>query len=97
MIDSRVEAARVAAGLPGVAVISGTADSILHSGAYGQRGDAPMTLNSVGRIASMTKAIVSATALRLVAQGMLTLDEPISRLIPELAAPSIITGFAETG
>ena len=97
MIDSRIEAARVAAGLPGVAVISGTADSILHSGAYGQRGDAPMTLNSVGRIASMTKAIVSATALRLVAQGMLTLDEPISRLIPELAAPSIITGFAETG
>ena len=97
MIDSRVDAARIKAGLAGVTVMAGTADSIFHSGAYGTRGDAPMTLNSIGRIASMTKAIVSATALRLVAQGKLTLDEPISRLVPELTAPSIITAFSDAG
>lgn len=97
MIDSRIEAARVAAGLPGVAVIAGTVDSILHSGAYGLRGEAVMTLDSVGRIASMTKAITCATALRVVAQGRLSLDAPISKLIPELASPSILTGFSDAG
>ena len=97
MIDSRVEAARITAGLPGVAVIAGSADSIIHSGAYGMRGDAAMTLNSVGRIASMTKAITSATALRVVAQGRLSLDGPIGELVPELASPNILTGFSDAG
>ncbi len=97
MIDSRVDAARIKAGLAGVTVICGTTDEILHSGAYGMRGDQPMTLNSIGRIASMTKAIVSATALRLVARGLLWLDEPIFNLIPELATPNIITGFSDAG
>jgi methyl acetate hydrolase len=97
VIDSRIEAARIAAGLPGVAVIAGTADSILHSGAYGRRGETAMTQNSVGRIASMTKAITAATALRVVAQGRLSLDAPIAEVIPELAQPNILAGFSDSG
>jgi methyl acetate hydrolase len=97
MIDSRIEAVRVSAGLPGVAVIAGTSERILHSGAYGRRGEAEMTPDSIGRIASMTKAITSATALRVVAQGRMTLDGPIGDLIPELAEPQILVGFSDAG
>jgi CubicO group peptidase (beta-lactamase class C family) len=77
--------------------MAATSDRIIHTAAIGSRGDAPMTLDSVGRIASMTKALVSLLALRLVAQGKLALDAPIATLVPELAAPSILTGFDDGG
>ncbi|MDC0711059.1 serine hydrolase [Stigmatella sp. ncwal1] len=42
----------------------------------------PMREDALFRLASMTKTIVSATALSLVDQGQLTLDEPITRWLP---------------
>jgi methyl acetate hydrolase len=97
MIDATLERARAEAGIPGVVAMAATADRVIHQTAIGSRGTAPMTLDSVGRIASMTKAIVSVTALRLVARGALTLDGPIAEVLPELAAPKILTGFDANG
>ncbi|SEU28376.1 serine hydrolase domain-containing protein [Stigmatella erecta] len=42
----------------------------------------PMREDALFRLASMSKTLVSATALALVDQGKLTLDEPITRWLP---------------
>lgn len=43
----------------------------------------PMTLHTLFRLASVTKPIVSTTALVLVARGLLELDAPVARWLPE--------------
>jgi CubicO group peptidase (beta-lactamase class C family) len=48
-------------------------------------GGAPVRRDSIFRISSMTKPMLAATAMILVAEGALTLDEPVERLLPELA------------
>jgi CubicO group peptidase (beta-lactamase class C family) len=46
---------------------------------------ADMRRDSIFRIASMTKAITAAAVMMLVDDGKLRLDEPVDRLLPELA------------
>lgn len=48
-------------------------------------GDAPMTRDTIFRIASMTKPVTAAAAMILVEQCRLRLDEPVDALLPELA------------
>jgi CubicO group peptidase (beta-lactamase class C family) len=45
----------------------------------------PMRRDSIFRISSMTKPITAAAAMMLVDEGVLQLDEPIERWLPELA------------
>ena len=47
--------------------------------------DEPMRRDTVFRIASMTKPVLAAATMMLVEDGRLTLDEPVDRLLPELA------------
>ncbi len=47
--------------------------------------DRPMTRDSVFRIASISKPITAAAAMILVEDGAIRLDEPVDRLLPELA------------
>src|SRR6185295_15779550 len=56
-----------------------------------------MTADSVFWIASMTKAVTTAGAMQLVEQGKLSLDEPIGKLLPDLAAPQVLDGFDANG
>jgi CubicO group peptidase (beta-lactamase class C family) len=48
-------------------------------------GTEPMRRDTIFRIASMTKAITAAATLLLVEDGKIRLDEPVDRLLPELA------------
>src|ERR1700722_19112117 len=41
--------------------------------------------DSLFRIASTTKPVTAAATLAVVAEGLLSLDEPVDRLLPELA------------
>ncbi|ODR09101.1 hypothetical protein BHQ15_07390 [Mycolicibacillus koreensis] len=50
----------------------------------------PMTLDTVFRIASMTKPVTVAAAMRLVDAGRLALDDPITRWIPEFTRMSVL-------
>jgi CubicO group peptidase (beta-lactamase class C family) len=45
------------------------------------------------QLASMTKAIISVAALKLVEAGVLSLDAPLGALLPALANPQVIAGF----
>ncbi|WGD52474.1 serine hydrolase [Bradyrhizobium sp. CB1650] len=86
--------------IPGVVAIAASGNDVLYQGAFGKRDlskpDA-MTLDSVFWIASMTKAITAAGAMQLVEQGKLSLDEPIGKLLPDLANPQVLEGFDANG
>lgn len=56
-----------------------------------------MTLDTVFRIASMTKAITSVAAMQLVEQGKLTLDGPLPPVDPAVNAPQVLEGFDAAG
>ncbi len=51
--------------------------------------DAPMSTDAIFRIYSMTKPIVSVAVMQLWEQGLLLLSDPISRYLPEFAAPKV--------
>src|SRR3984957_8228366 len=69
--------------------------------ALGQRdigAGAPMTRDTMFRIASMTKPVTSVAALMLLEEGKLKLDDPISKWAPEFADMRVLksaTGPAE--
>jgi CubicO group peptidase (beta-lactamase class C family) len=46
--------------------------------------------DSIFRIASIGKPITAATTMLLVDDGLVSLDDPISRWLPELAAPAVL-------
>ena len=60
-------------------------------------GGAAMTIDTVFRIASMTKAITSVAAMQLVEQGKLQLDGPVPDIDPALAKPQVLDGFDRAG
>lgn len=53
-------------------------------------GGGPMRPDTIFRIASMTKPVVAVAAMTLVEDGVLRLDEPVDRLLPELAARPVL-------
>src|SRR6188768_375370 len=86
--------------VPGVVAMAATGSEVIYQGAFGKRDlgkDDPMTADSVFWIASMTKAITCAAGMQLVEQGKLSLDEPISKLLPDLANPQVLEGFDASG
>ena len=80
--------------------MAATGNEVIYQGAFGKRDlskDDPMTADSVFWIASMTKAITTAAAMQLVEQGKLSLDEPIGKVLPDLASPQVLEGFDASG
>lgn len=68
---------------------------VLHR-AYGVRDTetkVPMRRDDIFRIASQSKAITALAVMMLWEEGHFTLDEPISRLLPEFARPRVLTAF----
>jgi CubicO group peptidase (beta-lactamase class C family) len=81
-------AARVGRGeLPGLVTLVAHGDDVhvdaLGVDAFGSQ--MPMQRETVFRIASMTKPVLAAATMLLVEDGKLALDEPVDRLLPELA------------
>jgi methyl acetate hydrolase len=86
--------------IPGVVAVAATGSDIIYQGAFGKRDlakDDAMTADSVFWIASMTKAITAAAGMQLVEQGKLSLDEPIGKVLPDLASPQVLEGFDAKG
>jgi CubicO group peptidase (beta-lactamase class C family) len=53
-------------------------------------GGAPVARDSQFRIASTTKPIVAVATLALIGEGLIGLDEPVDRLLPELAERQVL-------
>ena len=86
--------------IPGVVAMAATGNEVIYQGAFGKRDlskDDAMTTDSVFWIASMSKAITAAAGMQLVEQGKLSLDEPIGKVLPDLASPQVLEGFDANG
>lgn len=53
-------------------------------------GSEPVRRDSIFRISSMTKPVTAAAAMALIDDGAIALDEPVDRLLPELAARRVL-------
>jgi CubicO group peptidase (beta-lactamase class C family) len=99
-IDAILRRATEAKEVPGVVAMAATDKGVLYEGAFGTRDLAKgpeMTLDTIFRLASMTKAVTSVAAMQLVEQGRLQLDQPVGNVLPELATPQVLEGFDESG
>ena len=80
----------------GIVAAAATRDGTFYEGAFGKRSvdaPAPMTTDTIFRIFSMTKAVVSVAAVKLAEQGKLDLDAPVERYRPEFAELQVLEGF----
>jgi methyl acetate hydrolase len=99
-IDLLLQSAVDTGDVPGVVAVAADDRGVIYEGAFGRRklgGDAPMTLDTVFRIASMTKAITGTAAMQMVEQGKLSLDQPAGEVLAELANPQVLEGFSGAG
>lgn len=58
-------------------------------GEQNPQANAPMTVDSIFRIYSMTKPIVSVAVMMLMEQGRVLLDDPVGKYLPEFAAQQV--------
>lgn len=71
----------------------------LYAGAFGVRdaSGVPVRVDSIFRIASMTKPVTTVAALQLVDQGKVDLSEPVAKHLPQLANLDVLEGFDGSG
>ena len=80
--------------MPGAVALRGGRDpEVVAAGVASVDGD-PMRDDAIMRIQSMTKAITSVAALRLVEAGRLGLDQSLEAWLPELADRRVLTSPA---
>lgn len=100
-IDAALRRAVEAGEVPGVVAMAVNEAGPLYEGAFGRRDVATgpaMTLDTVFRIASMTKAVTSVAAMQLVEEGRLGLASPVPDIgEPALNAPQVLDGFDAAG
>jgi CubicO group peptidase (beta-lactamase class C family) len=93
MADARFDGVREAAeqhvgddSVPGlVALVAHGGETQVEAMGHLSVGGPPVERDSLFRIASTTKPVTGATTMALVDDGLLDLDEPVDRLLPELA------------
>jgi CubicO group peptidase (beta-lactamase class C family) len=77
--------------VPGLVVLVAAGDDV-YVEAFGNLavGGAPVERDSLFRIASTTKPITAAATLAVIEEGLVGLDEPVERLLPELAGRRVL-------
>ena len=71
--------------MPGVVALAATAQGVIYQGASGRRrlpDGAPMSLDTMFWIASMTKPVAAVAAMQLVEQGKLSLEQNAAEILP---------------
>jgi CubicO group peptidase (beta-lactamase class C family) len=87
--------------VPGVVAMVTDRRGIVYQGAFGVAdvsSGRPMAVDTMFRIASMTKPVTSLAVMQLVEQGRLSLDDPAEKYLPQLANLKVFETFdAKTG
>lgn len=72
----------------------------IHSSAHGYRSfgsrEEPMTIETAGWLASMTKLMTSVAAMQVVEKGLIGLDDDLSTILPELRDQKVLASFDAT-
>jgi CubicO group peptidase (beta-lactamase class C family) len=81
--------------IPAAVGMAASGSRTLYAGAFGRRDNsgAPVSVDSIFQIASMTKAVTTVAAMQLVEQGKVALDEPVSRHLPQFEKIQVLDGF----
>jgi CubicO group peptidase (beta-lactamase class C family) len=82
-------------GLPGAVVMVARRGRLVYQGAWGVQDlatKAPMQLDSIFRIYSMTKPLVSVAAMLLVEDGVMQLVDPVSKYLPSFKGLRVSSG-----
>ena len=91
--------AKVKAGdFPGYVALVARKGKVVYHEAYGVQNlatKAPMAKDSIFRVYSMTKPIVSVAAMTLVEEGKMKLSDPVSMYLPELKDLTVIDNAAD--
>jgi methyl acetate hydrolase len=98
--DALLQGAVASGDVPGVVAVATSRDRTIYEGGFGERvlgGGIAMTPDTVGWIASMTKALTGTAAMQLVEQGKLDLDRPAAEWVPQLSAAAVLEGFDDAG
>ncbi|TXL64606.1 serine hydrolase domain-containing protein [Zeimonas arvi] len=96
VLSQSIEAGEV----PGIAALVVDRKGVLYESAFGLRtlGEpTPMSSDTVGWIASMTKAITGAAVMQAVERGLLELDAPAARVAPEIDTIGVLERFEADG
>jgi CubicO group peptidase (beta-lactamase class C family) len=80
LLERTVESGRV----PGAAALVARGEDVEVAGV------GEVEPESIARIASITKPITAAAVMILVDQGLVALDDPVARWLPELASPQVV-------
>ncbi len=101
IVDDALQGAVERKEVAGVVAMAADRGGVFYQGAFGLADLAParpLKLDSMFRIASMTKAITSVAAMQLIEQGRLGLDDPAEKYLPQLAGLPMFESFdAATG
>ncbi len=95
-IDDYLRNAIESTEIPGLVALAVDRNDIIYTAAFGLRNvaqNAPMRMDTIFRIASMTKPIAATAIMMLVEEGKLSLDDPIARYVPSFAEREVITSF----
>ncbi|WP_428423271.1 serine hydrolase domain-containing protein [Methylibium sp.] len=89
-----------AGGAPGVVAMATDARGNFYEGAAGRRElgtDPPMTADTVMCLFSCTKALTGVTLMQLVEEGLVSLDDPAKKHVPDIGAIQVLDGFDAKG
>jgi methyl acetate hydrolase len=83
----------LAAGFAAVVTDADTERYLGSAGSLSAGGDAPVTPDTLFRIASMTKPLVTVAALQLIEAGRLGLDDEVASILPAFGELQVLDGF----
>lgn len=99
-LDAILDAAVAEGRTPGIVVSVATRGGVVYENAAGLRalgGSQPMTVDSVFRAFSMTKAVGAVAAAKAVEMGLFTLETPVEELLPHWRKVKLLEGFDASG
>lgn len=88
VVQTDIESGRI----PGAVMLISHHDKVVYENALGLQDAAagvPMSIDTIFRIYSMTKPIVSVAVMILVEEGRLLISQPVSEILPELGQPLV--------
>jgi methyl acetate hydrolase len=80
----------------GIVIMAANRKGVIYQGAFGVADldkASPLKIDSMFRIASMTKAVTSTAAMQLVEQGRFGLDDPVEKYFPAFANLQVFDSF----
>jgi methyl acetate hydrolase len=95
-IDDAMREAVACGEVPGVVAMAANRRGVIYQGAFGVADLAerrPLQIESMFRVASMTKAITTVAALQLVEQGRFAIEDPVEIYLPQFAKPLVFESY----